>query len=122
MTAAQLDPPPDVRALMAAIDEVHYLDVGLNCRGAYNTGANSMSFESCFWLSMPHHQDVDLDSRGAFNTRFGRVCKVSEVSLGSMPGCSICAPPGLRHIASTAWQSSSHICSCHWRQFLQLDV
>ena len=36
----QLDPAPDVRALMAAIDEVHYLDVGLNCRGAYNTGAH----------------------------------------------------------------------------------
>ena len=35
----RLDPPPDVRALMAAIDEVHYLDVGLNCRGAYNLGA-----------------------------------------------------------------------------------
>ena len=35
----QLDPPPEVRALMAAIDEVHYLDVGLNCRGAYNLGA-----------------------------------------------------------------------------------
>jgi hypothetical protein len=36
----QLDPPLGVRALMAAIDEVHYLDVGLNCRGAYNLGAH----------------------------------------------------------------------------------
>jgi hypothetical protein len=35
----RLDPPHEVRALMAAIDEVHYLDVGLNCRGAYNLGA-----------------------------------------------------------------------------------
>lgn len=35
----RLDPPPDVRALLAAIEELHYLDVGLNCRGAYNTGS-----------------------------------------------------------------------------------
>ncbi len=36
--AEVLDPPADVRAFLGAVAELHFLDVGLNCRGAYITG------------------------------------------------------------------------------------
>lgn len=39
--AETLNPPLDVRALLRSIEELHFLDVGLNCRGAYLTGEPS---------------------------------------------------------------------------------